>query len=232
MTISTAGSIDTGLAVDLALDAESPAGGAALESGEALLESVFRDAEQRRAESVAASVREGALIAGLGGGEVTPEMILAIAQRRINDLDAQVTTLMDELTRRTTAASEISTEIGELRTISSDLEAYYDANGNLNPATRMTHMTPAPTVQEYLDGLRSTGVIDDSEHSAIMGGREGLDNLIQSGNDRLRDVNSGNEMLMIQLQSTMQTRTSVIQTATNLLKTIDEASDSIVGNLR
>lgn len=235
---------------DLALDG-TPAGEEAAARGEAVISAMLEAAAQRATDTQIFSALDDAEIAGLGGGVVTPEMVLAIARRRIDDLDGQVVTIMDELNRRTAAASEISTHLGQLRNISSDLEQYFDSDGNLDTSRRMNHLgedldgdgeyvmktedgtiIPVPTVQEYLDGLRDQETLSPTEHSAILAGREGMRNLIDDANESLRDVNSGNEMLMIQLQSTMQSRTSIIQTATNLLKSIDEASDSIVGNLR
>jgi hypothetical protein len=62
--------------------------------------------------------------------------------------------------------------------------------------------------------------------------RDALQDQIDRLGEDLKRVNSGNEMLMVQLQSTMQQRTSVVQMSTNMLKSIDEGMDAIVGNLR
>ncbi len=208
------------------------AGEAALEEAEAAFEAAFEAAAARTAAASVASALDGADIAGMGGGLVTPEMILAIARRRINDLDEQVTTIMDELNSRTAAARVISDHLGELRNISTVLEPHFDTSGNLDlDATVTVEGGGTQTVRQYLESLVYGGVLTLEEANAVTS-RQGMQNLIDDANESLRDVNSGNEMLMIQLQSTMQARTSVVQTATNLLKTIDEASDSIVGNLR
>lgn len=230
---------------------DSPAFAEATARAEEVFAAIADLTARRTTDAYVASALDDADIAGLGGGLVTPEMILAIARRRIDDLDDQVVTIMDELNRRTAAASEISDHLGVLRNTSSDIEQYYDDRGDLDMDAPMNHLgqdpdgngvytmptadggwTAVPTVQEYLDALRDRGALTPSEHSAIIGGREGMQNLIDDANESLRDVNSGNEMLMIQLQSTMQSRTSIVQTATNLLKTLDDANDSIVGNLR
>jgi flagellar hook-associated protein FlgK len=214
------------------LDGDTPAGGAALEAAEDAVEAALEAAAARTSAANIDSALDGADIAGMGGGLVTPEMVLAIARRRINDLDEQVSTIMDELNSRTEAAGTISDHLGALRNISTRLEPHYDASGNLNlDATIAIEGGGTQTVREYLESLVVGQVLTLDEANAITN-REGMQNMIDDANESLRDVNSGNEMLMIQLQSTMQARTSVIQTATNLLKSIDEASDSIVGNLR
>ena len=78
------------------------------------------------------------------------------------------------------------------------------------------------------------GNMMDMAVGIIIGGALGviIKSLIDDVNEQLREVNSGNEMLMIQLQSTMQQRTQIIQLGSNMLKAYDEATDSIVGNMR
>jgi hypothetical protein len=62
--------------------------------------------------------------------------------------------------------------------------------------------------------------------------REGLQLRADTLGEQIRECNSGNEQLMIKLQSAMQQRTQIVQMATNMLKAGDEARDAVVGNLR
>lgn len=50
--------------------------------------------------------------------------------------------------------------------------------------------------------------------------------------DQLQTLNTGNDLRMTQLQSTLQQRTALIQMGSNLLKSLDEASRAIINNMR
>jgi hypothetical protein len=91
-----------------------------------------------------------------------------------------------------------------------------DANGD--------HML---SVGEFLDAIQ----VDGGSLGAITS-PEGLQLRAESLGEALRQCNSGNEQLMVRLQSTMQQRTQAVTMATNMLKALDEARDAVVGNLR
>lgn len=105
---------------------------------------------------------------------------------------------------------------------------YLDASGAV---ARRSVALPV-TVREYLQGRVDDGTLTEEERAAVLGGREGLQTLIDRVNDELRNVNSSNEMNMIRLQSVMQQRTSIISATTNLLKSMDEGNDAVIANLR
>jgi hypothetical protein len=238
----------------------------------------------------------------LAGGEITPDMLLAVATMRLRDLDGQIEGLMASMNANTARATEISERLSRLREISMRLEPAYSgnevnpnavldgvsidqqasldeffatavANGNLTQAeadsiraspdglrnlisavddfdplraTQIHNMfqdrgladasgnyTPdRVTVGRYLESLVADGTLTDAERQAILADRGGLDDLISATNEELRENNSGNELLMISLQSTMQARTAIITATTNLMKTLDEGNDAVVANLR
>jgi hypothetical protein len=205
-----------------------------------LLEAI-EETRNGRSRDLAAALRDEALLAGLTDGSVTPEMLLEVARRRLHDLDGQVETVIGALNERTVQATELQRRLGTLREIQTNLSDAYDANGRVDGNNVVEGVTIVnasgatvtnPTVNEYLDWLEDQNIISAEERSAIGATRDGLQGLIDGTNEDLRGVNSGNELLMIQLQSTMQTRTSVIQATSNLLKTIDEGNDAVVANLR
>ncbi len=88
------------------------------------------------------------------------------------------------------------------------------------------------TADRWLRDRVADGTITEEQRLAIGEGREALNNIITQANDELREINSGNEMQMIKLQSVMQSRTAVITAITNLLKAMDEGNDAVVANLR
>lgn len=262
--------------------------------------------------------REAAIEALLNSGELTPELILQLAQTRLDDLDSQIRDIMDAMSATTeraraagehlnglrdimtaiapamnpdgtlalgrdrhaveiegddveenfeqfvqseVAAGRISEEEADMiladtegpedgldhvwdlvthahtdETAANDIvnrfkaAGFADADGNLLPnAVRMT----APTVDRFLRDEVAAGRITEEERVAIVSrGRDGLNNLISDANDRMTDINSQNEMMMIKLQSAMQNRTTILTSTTNLLKAMDEGNDAIVANLR
>ena len=58
-----------------------------------------------------------------------------------------------------------------------------------------------------------------------------IETTIEVQKQALTDVNSGNELRMIALQSVMQQRTQVITLGTNLMKSLHEASEGVIRNI-
>lgn len=61
---------------------------------------------------------------------------------------------------------------------------------------------------------------------------EKIGQLITEYRDRISTLNNGNDLRMTQLQSVMQQRSSLVQMASNMLKSLDESNRSIINNLR
>ena len=62
--------------------------------------------------------------------------------------------------------------------------------------------------------------------------RNSLTGTVEALQSEQRELNSFNEIRMIQLQSVMQQRSQVIQLSTNIIKSINDAQKAIVGNFR
>lgn len=166
---------------------------------------------------------------------ISPEMILTMLRMRLRDLDMQVINVTRDIERATNEAERLGGEISELRALQQELEWVRDRDGNYNfpesvvpaPPDGWQDAHPGQDYGRWLHALKS-------RLDALGVGRrdEALQRRIDGLGEQQRQVNSGNEMRMVQMQSLMQQRTSMIQLGSNLLKAIDEATDSVVGNLR
>ena len=58
-----------------------------------------------------------------------------------------------------------------------------------------------------------------------------LDSYIENLQSQARRMNSGNEVLMVQMQSAMQQRSQVVTMATQMLKSINDSASRIAGNM-
>jgi hypothetical protein len=186
------------------------------------------------------SIRD-ALGAALGGSaafgpQLTPGAVLAMMQRRLADLDGQVATTMEAIENATRTAEAINGRVQDLRRALEHLEPHFRADGTLWLPTDKAEYDAALTLPDgrHITHILAAAGAEFNEEGQLSGTftRARMDTLIQRATDDLRTATSGNEMLMIQLQSAMQQRTSAIQLGSNVLKAIDDGMDSVVGNIR
>lgn len=232
---------------------------------------------------------------------LTPEVIIAVVQLRMKDLDGQIGQIMGSLNKQNETARGLSEKITRLRQLQSAMGEHVDgarmnagaevpeefrtgssdetiaidreqqerirgfaelagvtvAEGELTdkelsrlstvPGGRPPAAADLRKAADTLSQVRAKRAAELAQQNTLAGylereygisigdGRNAVD-LIKTKLDELseslRMTNSNNEVLMLQLQSATQQRTSVIQMGSNLLKSIDEGSDSIVSNLR
>lgn len=153
---------------------------------------------------------------------VTPEGIVKLVETRLRQMDRQITSLTRALDAKAREAQDQSARLAELREFQRVARA---------------HLTDD---RAWVD-VRETTVDGRSlnDWAVQLGFEPGtsltesdIQEAIDTANETLREINSGNEMMMIALQSAMQQRTQIIQLGTNMLKAIDEGGDSIIGNIR
>lgn len=156
---------------------------------------------------------------------LSPESIIALVRTRVRDMDRQVATITGALESRQREATELSAHLQELRAFQEATRTgRRDGHADMSTAPPPEYAHHGADLHEWAASLefRNGYVVNEGS----------IQSLIDDVNEQLREVNSGNEMLMIQLQSTMQQRTQIIQLGSNMLKAYDEATDSIVGNMR
>jgi len=179
---------------------------------------------------------------------LTPAMILSIVSSQLRDMDRQIRLSMLEVQGTRDRAQEIGEQIQSLRDLESALRddghAYEDGEidiRELNDPQSDTLREALGITSAYRDDdngirlqfemtMREHGIeFDDSDWSFDV-------NIIKSKIDNLqeeqRQINAGNEMVMMGLQSAMQQRTQILQTGSNLIASIHDAAKTIVGNLR
>lgn len=194
----------------------------------------------------------------------SPEMILYIANKRMNDIDGQVRSSMAELDATHTESKKVSEQIQALRTLQEHVTKYgieggvrLDGEGKFGEKNGM-HMIElngkSVTIREFLEahdidpkllGEKTATHVEnpndpkdwlrlgedhfkETYQHADLGS---LDSKIKNLEEKQKEINTGNELRMVKLQSLMQQRTQILTLATNLLQKLDEGSQSIVRNL-
>jgi hypothetical protein len=337
MTERTIGAVGSGALGADALDAFA---GAETEPEAGVHGVRLTNAEDARRREVRAEVEE--LLAMLAAGNVSPEAILGVCSRRLDDLDGQIAAIMGEIEDATATSDRIADELAALRELQEQARANETAGRGWNDPMPGPEFSLTPEhIREWMRrqgiedlslenmgrtlhaaGLSGTAVQDalengghyvltcerarqmmqaagmsaedvenliqrctpgatrnppgemecvffgddirawlraagtsDSLIDRTMGGLRGaasasfstyarlvmgptvvdaasLQARIDGLNEDLREANSGSEMRMIRLQTVMQQRTALIQMTSNLLKSLDEGTDTAVGNLR
>lgn len=178
---------------------------------------------------------------------MTDEAIIDLLRSRLRDVDGQIGNITRTLQQQTTQAQALGLQAQRLNTLREIIghEPYMDvANGNLRldrpiegDDLRMFEerlgMRPGSLGTETLSlGEVMSRITIGGQPMSGVTNREGLQLRADTLGEKIRECNSGNEQLMIKLQSAMQQRTQIVQMATNMLKAADEARDAVVGNLR
>jgi hypothetical protein len=225
------------------------------------------------------------------GQNLTPEMILFMCQRQLQQMDIQIGNAIALMEQNRVRADDIGRQILEYRELLNSLRgcgAFEDGKLKLDKLNdpecaalrqqlglddedallallpdeatmeslgytsgQITAVNNARTAIRNASDLSTTTeepFNDDAmrvvftlymrnEHGIEIGSGNDIDltileDKIQALTEEQRLVNSESEMMMVQLQSRMQQRTQIIQLGSNMLKSIDEALDTVVGNMR
>ncbi len=173
---------------------------------------------------------------------LSPEDVLAYVDSVLSDVDGQMQDYMN-LARDQKSRIEQERKLqNALRTIKDD---------NLNEKTK-NHDTYEGRITR-LEGMKESlldGTTDNSTRSAInsafskLGDKNAnsgkalkmddsaIDDAIQSSVDRVANLNSNSEMMMMQLNSLMQRRSQVVQFASNVMSQLDRAQLGIINNMK
>lgn len=170
---------------------------------------------------------------------LTPAALMMMLRIRLGDLDEQINGAMGEIEDNTRNSEEIQEKLAALNAVESALgDIGDDDNMRLNEI-EVTFQGRTYTADELI------------EEYGIEEFRVGSDSLIQDGNvdgdtritrqhvtaakealqSKARRINSKNEMLMVQLQSSMQQRTQIITMTTQALSALNEGMKSISQNI-
>ncbi len=173
---------------------------------------------------------------------LSPEMILYVAKKRMEDIDGQVRASMSDLEVSQADSKKIGEKIRGLRELQEHLAASGKEGIYIEPNdTDKSHNFVASgdgKTQTAKELLESHGIVLEEDIKSSMGphGRrsiqaETIDAAIKKLEDDQRELNTGNELRMVKLQSLMQQRTQIVTLATNLLQKLDEGAQAITRNL-
>lgn len=177
-------------------------------------------------------LRELAGRASAGAGAATgisDASIMALLRHRNRDTTGQITSIMSRMEDRTNLAerlTEITNQLLELKRLAGTGELSMGDTASNQAITDAQH-----ALGEF--GIRlGTGRRSDAEHHPEVYNADEIDTAMKQVENELKQVNQGNDLDMIELQSLMQQRTSDMQLASNLLKAMNESTGTIIGNLR
>ena len=206
---------------------------------------------------------ERSLIGMLGAAgdiaAVSPQMLLALLQNRMRDLDGQVSTIMNGLNERTQEAERISQDLSQLRSVQTVLNGRADDDGNIEmdgagmsqdqfyelcraagvdaddaQAMWAEHATPGePGVINMATAVDVVLPVEPGERpmSERLSSRGGIDNEIDNRNLALQDANRGTELVMIKLNTLMDQRKQQLELTSNMLNVMSDTLDRIGGNI-
>lgn len=160
---------------------------------------------------------------------LTPDMIIMLAQRRLNDLDRQIEGGMSAIEGATTQSEALAYRTQVLE----GLRQQAMTRGS-NPDTKLraeatTTITVGGEQMSISSALESAGLTIDDLQNTTLGQ---IDSMLEQVKSESKRITSRNEMQMMQLQTAMGQRTQAIQLCTNMLKTLADGSASVIGNMR
>lgn len=190
---------------------------------------------------------------------VSPEMLLALLQTRMRDLDGQIGSIMLGLNERTQRAEQIGQRLSEMRNVQTFLQPHMNSDGNVRmddpldqegfyALCRAAGLSDAEAQSAWagLTGpsagttVRLDAAIDHvmpaaegaAPMSARLATRQGIDNEVDNLNQDLQDCNRGNELLMIKLQTLMDLRKESITQFSNSASALHEMKMTPINNTR
>lgn len=164
-----------------------------------------------------------------GNITLNPEMVLHMVRRRLKDLDEQISSATNQIESNTARSERLARQQEVLQAIkgraaeqdATEAGDTFSINGEMIKIGDETMLASA--------WLESVGL--DPTHYPDSTTIGELDATIQNLKSIASRVNSGNEMLMLQIQTLTQQRSQSIQLGTSLIKKIDEGSMSIARNI-
>lgn len=184
----------------------------------------------------------------LGEFGFSPELVLYMANKRMSDIDGQVRTSMKELDSAYSQSEKVGKTIQVLRKLEENMEG----KGSIRSTDYIETPQGSMSVEDYcnLNGVDfETDIVgkwvkleqriskedENGERKIITHAFEisgkSIESAIDGFEEKQKEINTGNELRMVKLQSLMQQRTQILTLATNLLQKLDEGTQSIVRNL-
>lgn len=160
---------------------------------------------------------------------LSPAMIMAMLQRRMNGLDSQISA---QVSAMETQQAKL-TELQENAQIVMAVQAAAGSNGEISASTLVTIGDETKSAQLWLEQTGVSVAVNaaDGDHRLPFYTPNNLKAAGDSIAAEMKLVNQGTELKMMDLQSLMQQRSSEISLATNMLKSVQDGTDAIVRNI-
>lgn len=185
-------------------------------------------AEQLGLDQTAPTGSTGAV----GSAALSPDALMVYCQTRLRGIDDQMSGLMAKQQK----ANDDTQAINEaLAVLNNNVAGYTDDKSKTVAMTdaldaaikKVGSDTPeGQRLQKIRDDLYNNGVVQDGTVNDTE-----MQKYIESVNGVVKDINSGAELNMINLQSIMSQRQTAIQLTTNLVESLGEQSKSIAANV-
>ena len=182
-------------------------------------------------------------------GRVSPEAIVLVAQRRMDDLDGQVETFVNALDRHTAQANYLRTKsqlLHEIHSIATKDRIVLDDPISWPGADEPIALREALLREDAL-ASEIRGELDLTrtalEDRVVVHGKETekyklrhldakkVEATLNQVRAEITKINSNNEMQMVRLQTLMQQRQQLVLMATNLTKSLHEGNEAVIRNL-
>lgn len=165
-------------------------------------------------------------------GEISlnPEMVLHMVRRRLRDLDSQISGATDQLEQNTQRA-ELLTKQQQVLTAIRGAAA---SEGKIQPDQEFDidgMMIEIDGTEMLASAWLERVGLDPTKYPRSGTKIADLESRIENIKSLAGRANSGNEMLMLQIQTLTQQRSQVIQLGTSLIKKIDDSSMAIARNV-
>lgn len=170
------------------------------------------------------------------GEHLTPEGMMLYLQSRLGGIDEQISALIDKQKSAESTRKGLQGVLNELG--SGDADAQIDAGAcaaNLNAiATQRGPEAAAEVFAQLPESIQAKVSFADGEYEgsgSVDVPKAEVSSAKTYFETAVKDIESGAELEMIQLQSLMSARNTAISLATNMMSAIGKGEDAVVGNI-
>lgn len=164
----------------------------------------------------------------------SPELILLLAQQGVSNWDQQIDRLSQTIQGRIDRSNQISRQVQALDALATEAKAHGNTKLDMNPSDPSASGDGVYFEGNFYTGqelVHAIGLDAEFADKGNMVDASTFSELSDQLNKKLQAENSGNEIDMMRLQQLMQRRSETLSLATNLLRSMHEADQSIIRNV-
>jgi Na+/phosphate symporter len=154
---------------------------------------------------------------------LTPESLLVYCRSRLHELDATIQDRFDKENKTV----ELQKKLGAIKSYIAKAAEDGVSDGEHGDIANMVDaakaLTNDPDLTAQLQALADGSIGADAKKGAALG---------QNIDDICKDLGSGRELAMVELQSIVSQRQTALQLTTNLLSAVNESARNITNNIK